>query len=95
MSAREHRCRRLAVRQKSEPLIERIDCGNENRARGGEEARIAQIIEILGGAAEMHQFQYAFARAGGEKLLPHVVFDGLDVVIYARLYLFYSRPIGL
>ncbi len=50
-----------------------------------QQPRVAEIVEVLGGAAKMHQFQRRRARTRLGQLLAHVVFDRLDVVIDPRL----------
>ncbi len=48
-------------------------------------ARVAQIVDVFGGAAEVHQLQRCFGGAGRPQLLAHVVLDSLDIVIDAGL----------
>jgi glutathione S-transferase len=50
-----------------------------------QQPRIAEIIEVLGGAAEVHQLERCAAGAGRRQLIAHEVLDRLDVVIDALL----------
>src|SRR5581483_4121121 len=60
-------------------------------ARPLQKARVAEIIDVFGGAAEVHQLECGLTGAGQRELLANVIFDCFDVVIDARLDRFH-RP---
>ena len=92
------RCRRLSVcpRQHADrrvPLGERIEQyadGIEHRqqhgaARAFQHERIRQIIDVLGGAPEVHPFELRRASPAGLEFVADPIFHGLHVVLGARL----------
>jgi hypothetical protein len=85
MRAREHRPVRLAACERGELGGALLEHEDEAAARLTEEPRVAQIVDVLRGAAEVHELEGGFTRSRGRKLLAHVVLDRLDIMIDARL----------
>ena len=54
------------------------------RARA-QHARVGEVVDVLGGAAEVHQLEHGGRGAALRELLAHEIFHGLDVVVDARL----------
>ena len=56
----------------------------QQRARAGEQTRVAHVVDVLGSAGEVHQLQGRRRRAGLLERPAHVVLDRLHVVVDAR-----------
>jgi len=69
--------------------------GGENRQQRRprllQQARIAQVVDVLGGAAEVHQLESRGCGSCPGELFAHVVLDRLHVVVDARLDGFHGR----
>ena len=83
--ARQHRHVGFAAREGGELRRALRERGEHAPARLAEEARVAQIVDVLGGAAEMHELEGGLARPRGRELLADVILDCLDIVVDDRL----------
>ena len=69
---------------KRRQLVEaRFESLEELRARGLQNPRVAQIVDVLGGTAEMHELERRLAGPCRRQLLTDVIFNSLDVVVGA------------
>jgi hypothetical protein len=63
-------------------VVERAEHGG---APSLQHARVGEVVDVLGGATEMHQLERRGIGAGVLQPLAHPVLDRLDVVVDARL----------
>src|SRR5690242_20070182 len=73
MRARQHRQVRLAPGEGGEFCCALPERSEHSPARLAEEARVAEIVDVLRGAAEMHELEGGLARSRGRELLANVV----------------------
>ncbi len=66
------------VRQARDPRLQSL---HQHRAGGPQNAGVAEIVDVLGSAAKVHQLECCGGGAGGRESVAHVVLDRLDVVI--------------
>ena len=86
VSAGQHRQGRVFAGRAGQPVLYVGQCRQQYaRARGRKQTGVAQIVDVLGGAAEVHQFEQRRRRASGREGVAHVVFHGFDIVIDAPL----------
>ena len=57
---------------------------DSTRARRAQHARVGEVVDVLGGAAEVHQLEHRGRGAARGELLAHEVLDRLHVVVDAR-----------
>ncbi len=82
--AREHRQRGVLVREAAQLFDELREFAGQHRARRAQHARVGEVVDVFGGAAEMHQLEHRRGGAAGGEFLAHEVLHGLHVVVDAR-----------
>ena len=86
VGAREHRQLGMRSRQRAQRRQQRVELRQQYLHAGLlQQPRIAQVVDVLRGAAEMHQLQRRAGRAGSGQLVTHEVLHCLDVVIDALI----------
>jgi len=81
----EHRQIGMLICELPQRSADRGKLGEQGNSGALQHAGIGQIVDVLGSAAEMHEFEHGVARSSTRELLAHVVLDRLDVVIGALL----------
>ena len=82
MGARQHRQRGMRVRHRAQGLDQPVHAGQQHAvARLAQHQRVAEVVDVLAGAGEMHEFQRgAQLRVVLQPFLDQVL-DRLDVVV--------------
>ena len=85
MGARRHRGVGIGVRELRQLLYARGEHRQQRAARRPQQVGVAEVIDILRSAAEVHELEGGSGGPGRSELLAYVVLDGLDVVVDAPL----------
>ena len=75
----------MFVREAAQFLDDLLQFRRQHVARGAQHARISEVVDVFGSAAEVHQFEQRGSGAAGREFLAYEIFHGLDVVVDARL----------
>ena len=80
--AGEHRQLGVRFGQRAQGCGQGAHLGQQHgAARVAQQARVAEIVDVLGSAAEVHEFERGGAGADGRQRLAHEIFHRLDVVV--------------
>ena len=85
VSAREHGERGVFVREAAQFLDDLFELARQHGAGRAQHARVGEIVDVFGSAAEMHELELGGRGAAWPELVAHEIFHRLHVVVDAAL----------